>query len=383
MESPIAAVLRDYDCQPDGWCRSQREAPAVHPELGVLLSTSGSTGSAKLVRLSHTNIRSNAAAIAASLSLKPGDRVVTSLPLHYSFGMSLVTSHLSVGSSVLVSPRSVLEPQFWQDMDRYAVTHLAGVPQTYAMLNRLGFAQMELPSCRGLLQAGGRLSPELITRFHEDAVARGRRFFVMYGQTEAAPRMSCLPPERLPEKLGSVGLALPGGRFEIRDESGHLLPVGATGEIIYTGPNVMMGYATSRADLSLGDQMGSVLPTGDLGHLDSEGFLYISGRTKRIAKVAGSRVSLDEVEEMLADLAPVAAVAAADERIVVFTSSTADPGRAGRRIRAALGVTNRDLSIQQLSQLPELPSGKIDYQALSRTAAQSASRSSGQRTGVS
>jgi acyl-coenzyme A synthetase/AMP-(fatty) acid ligase len=296
--------------------------------------------------------------------------------------MSLVTSHLSVGSSVLVSARSVLDPMFWRDIEGFGVTHLAGVPQTYAMLARLGFAQMELPACRGLLQAGGRLHPDLIAQFHEQAVARGRRFYVMYGQTEAGPRMSCLPPERLPEKLGSVGLALPGGRFEIRDEAGQLLPVGATGEIHYSGPNVMMGYATCREDLTLGDQMGSVLPTGDLGHLDDEGFLYVSGRTKRIAKLAGTRVSLDEVEGMLADLSPVAAVAAPDDGIVVFTSSTADSGPPSRRVRAALGVTGKDLRVLPISQLPALSTGKVDYPALRRMAEQAARQTSGRRTGA-
>jgi acyl-CoA synthetase (AMP-forming)/AMP-acid ligase II len=365
LGSPIAALLSGYDCQEDGWCVARDPAPPVHPELGVLLSTSGSTGSAKLVRLSHSNITSNAAAIAQSLSLRPEDRGVTSLPLHYSFGMSLVTSHLSVGSSVLVTPHSVLERRFWADMATFGVTHLAGVPQTYAMLDRIGLAEMDLPACRALLQAGGRLHPRYIQRFDEAARARGREFFVMYGQTEAAPRMACLPPERLPEKLGSVGVAIPGGRFEIRDGAGNLLPVGQIGEIVYRGPNVMMGYANSRADLALADLMGSVLPTGDLGHLDEEGFLYLTGRTKRIAKVAGARISLDEVEYMLSALDPVAVIAHPDDDgIAVFTTVAGDTSATRRKLASDLGVPSRAVTIAHVDRLPELANGKIDYPSL-------------------
>jgi acyl-CoA synthetase (AMP-forming)/AMP-acid ligase II len=337
------------------------------PDLAVLLSTSGSTGSPKLVRLSRENIRSNAQAIASSLALRPQDRAVTSLPLFYSFGMSLITSHMMAGSSVLVTNRSVLEREFWANADDGGVTHLAGVPQTYAMLKRLGFSSMELPHLRGLLQAGGRLDPRLIAEFSADAADRGRQFFVMYGQTEAAPRMACLPPERLPEKIGSAGLALEGGRFKILDESGVALEAGKQGEIVYSGPNVMMGYAEVREDLTRGDDTGGELHTGDLGHLDDEGFLFITGRTKRIAKIAGARVSLDEVEAMLDSLSAVAAVATSEDGIAVFTTTNdrAKIDAARRRLSHDLGAPFSLLRFVAVDELPLLSSGKVDYARLS------------------
>jgi acyl-CoA synthetase (AMP-forming)/AMP-acid ligase II len=369
-DSLVLEVLVDgtYDSS-GGWQASARQNPC-HDDLSVLLSTSGSTGSPKLVRLSRRNIVSNAQAIAESLSLTPDDRVVTSLPIFYSFGMSLITSHIIAGSSVVVTGRSVIDRQFWEVVDDHRVTHLAGVPATYAMLKRLRFFDRDLPHLRALLQAGGRLDAALVEEFAEDCATRGRRFYVMYGQTEASPRMSCLPADRVLDKRGSVGLALNGGRFEIESQTGPL-PAGAVGEVVYSGPNVMLGYAESRADLARGDDTGGTLHTGDLGYLDDEGFLFITGRLKRIAKISGARVSLDDLERMLGAIAPVAVVAAPDDGVVIFTchpdSHVVTTAR--KDLARSLGAPPTLLKFEQVDELPTLSSGKVDYQGLTARAA--------------
>lgn len=331
----------------------------THPDLAVLLTTSGSTGSPKLVRLSKRNIEANAQQIAESLGLRPEDRGVTALPLHYSFGMSVVTSHVMAGSSVLVTRKGLLDAAFWEDMQRSSVTFLPGVPQSFAMLRRLGLRDRELPSLRALIQAGGRLDPALVGEFADIMRERGGQFFVMYGQTEASPRMACLPPDRLDEKVGSAGRAMPGGRFLIEDD-----------EVIYEGPNVMMGYAETGTDLALPDVQGDVLRTGDLGYLDDEGFLFLTGRLKRIVKLAGNRVALDEIEALVPELAPVAAVDAGEAGVVLFTEvddeQVRDAARKAlaRRLRVAVKLTE----IRHLGALPTLTSGKIDYESLTKEA---------------
>lgn len=371
-ESPVLDLLGEGTRDGRGrWRSAGAGVPTCHPDLAVLLSTSGSTGSPKLVRLSRANVLSNARAIADSLALQPDDRAVTSLPMFYSFGMSLVTSHVEAGSSVVVTSRSVIDRNFWQMIDDHRVTHLAGVPATYAMLKRLRFFDRDLPHLRALLQAGGRLDTGLVEEFARDSLARGRRFYVMYGQTEASPRMSCLPADRVLDKIGSVGPALAGGHFEIHDEDGAVLPVGEVGEVVYSGPNVMLGYAQCRDDLSRGDDAAGVLRTGDLGYLDEEEFLHLTGRIKRIAKISGARVSLDDLERMLAALSPVAVVAAPEDGVVVFTAHPdAAAVAAGRKdLARSLGAPPTLLRFQQVVDLPTLPNGKIDYQRLTAQAA--------------
>ena len=328
----------------------------THPDLAVLLTTSGSTGSPKLVRLAKRNIETNARQIAQSLGLRPDDRGVTALPLHYSFGMSVVTSHVLSGSSVLVTDKGLLDQDFFTDVDRCGVTHLPGVPQSYAILKRLGLPR--LPKLRALMQAGGRLEPALAAHFAEIMVERGGEFFVMYGQTEAAPRMACLPPARLPEKLGSAGLPMTGGQFAIDD-----------GEVVYSGPNVMMGYGQTAPDLLLPDTQGDSLHTGDLGYLDDEGFLFLTGRLKRIVKLAGNRVALDEIEALAGDLAPVAAVDAGEAGVVLFSEAPEEIHQPARkRLARELRVAVRLVHVRAIDALPVLTSGKVDYETLTKVA---------------
>lgn len=336
-----------------------------HPDLALLLTTSGSTGSPKFVRLSRANLEANTRSIIASLGITAADRAITTLPLHYSFGASVVTTHLAAGGGVVVTGSSLLEAPFWETVRRHRPTSLSGVPYTFHMLRRLGFASLELPSVRALTQAGGKLDAAVVTHFHEVMTARGGGFFVMYGQTEAAPRMTCLPTEALPAKLGSAGLPLAGGRIEVCGPDGTPLPAGTSGDIVYRGPNVMMGYAEGPDDLRRGDVHGDRLETGDVGYLDGDGYLFVTGRTKRIGKVYGTRISLDEVEQMLQGHGPVAVVAGPDT-LVVHCERTGEDGFAERRRQLAheLRVPVSAIRFRTADPLPRTPNGKIDYRTL-------------------
>jgi acyl-coenzyme A synthetase/AMP-(fatty) acid ligase len=195
--------------------------------------------------------------------------------------------------------------------------------------------------------------------------AVGGRLCVMYGQTEATARMTVLPAQRVADKPGSVGLPVPGGRLSVRVDGAEVTTPGVTGEVVYRGPNVMMGYAETAADLARGDELGGVLRTGDLGHLDAEGFLFVTGRLKRIGKVFGVRVNLDDVERSVARHGAVAAVAGED-RIHVFVegADTAVAGSIRAELAGWLDTHSSGVDVRGLDRLPLLATGKIDYRAL-------------------
>jgi acyl-CoA synthetase (AMP-forming)/AMP-acid ligase II len=342
-------------------------ARPIHPALGVLLSTSGTTGSPKLVRLSHDNLRANARSIASYLELTHDERAISSLPFHYSYGLSVLNSHLWAGASVVVSAESVMRPELWNAVREHACTSFAGVPYAYQIMRRVGFEKMELPSLRTLTQAGGKLPDNLTAHYHKLMAARGGRFFTMYGQTEATARMSYLPPARATEKPGSIGIAIPEGALRIVDPvTGETLhEPRTTGEIVYSGPNVMLGYATQAAELALGDTQQGELRTGDLGHCDADGFFYVTGRLKRFAKVYGLRVNLDDVEARVRAHGPAAGVSD-DERLSVFVEF-GEPAE-HEALRAELAeiykLNLNTFRVQRVDSLPLLASGKVDYASL-------------------
>lgn len=347
------------------WSLKPPEPQPMASDLALLLSTSGTTGSPKLVRLSAKNIASNALSIVNALGIDERERAVTSLPISYSYGLSVLNSHLAAGATIVTTNESVLTPAFWEVFRTHGCTSLAGVPYSYAILKRMGFDPADAPTLRVMTQAGGRLAPELIRFFSELIGARGGRFFVMYGQTEATARMAVLPADQLPARLGSAGRAIPGGRFEVVDAEARPVDPGITGEIVYHGPNVMMGYAWDRADLGRGDELGGRLATGDLGYVDPEGYLYITGRLKRIAKLFGTRVDLDEVERLVSIEGPVA-VTGTDDQIVVFCEHGDEQSleRARKALARRLKLNYRALRFRRLDTLPLGSNGKIDYSRL-------------------
>jgi long-chain acyl-CoA synthetase len=342
-------------------------APAhATADVRLLLSTSGSTGSPKFVRLTASNIHANAASIAQYLQLEQDERALASLPIHYSYGLSIINSHLTVGAAIVLSEEPATSRAFWNLVDREAVTSLAGVPATWEIFKSLQFARRDNPSIRYCTQAGGRLSKEATKYFAEWARAKGRKFYVMYGQTEATARIAYVPPERLSDKLGSIGVAIPGGSLSLIDENGTDIDrPNDVGEIVYRGPNVMLGYAESVDDLARGDDCAGVLRTGDLAFRDEDGFYFIVGRMKRFAKVFGNRIDLDEVEALLHRRGVVGAVSQRDERLLVGVVG-ADLSSVIAMICAELHIHRSAVQVALIDAIPRATSGKILYPELER-----------------
>jgi acyl-CoA synthetase (AMP-forming)/AMP-acid ligase II len=337
----------------------------LHPDLALLLSTSGSTGSPKLVRLSRANLLCNATAIAGYLDIRPDDRAITSLPAHYCYGLSVVHTHLLRGAALVLTDLSVVDACFWDLVRRHRVTGLAGVPFTFELLERAGFAEMELPHLRYVTQAGGRLPPERVRRFAELGQRRGWDLFVMYGQTEATARMAYLPPERALTEPHTIGVPVPGGAFSLEpvDDADD-----GVGELVYRGPNVMLGYAEQPADLALGRTVDD-LRTGDLARRTENGLWEVVGRRSRFAKLFGLRLDLQRLEATLAEHGDVACLAEGDGVLVAAVEDCAEPRMVERRLAAAAGLPARAVVVVAVPQLPRLASGKPDYGAVRALAA--------------
>jgi acyl-CoA synthetase (AMP-forming)/AMP-acid ligase II len=354
--------------------RRAESAHELHPDLALLLSTSGSTGSPKLVRLSHANLFSNARAIAAYLGVRPTDVAATTLPVHYCYGLSVVHSHLVAGATVHLTDRSVTDPAFWDEARAAGVTTFPGVPHTFEMLDALGFTGAELPTLRYLTQAGGRLAPDAVRRHAVRGAANGWQLVVMYGATEATARMAFLPPHLASAAADTIGIPIPGGSLTVEARP-ELHDDPEVGELVYRGDNVMLGYATTPADLALG-RIVHELRTGDLGRQRDDGLFEVVGRCSRIAKVFGLRVDLDRVERALLGDGIVAAVADGGEALVVAVASGAaavDATRVGDAVREATGLPPAGLRIVTPADLPRLANGKVDYRAIVASGAPAAS----------
>lgn len=272
----------------------------MHNLLSLLLTTSGTTGSPRVVRQSYDNIRSNASSIIEYLEITTAEKPITTLPMNYTYGLSIINSHLLAGATILMTDNNIMQKEFWDFFRKSAATSFGGVPYTYEMLLKLRFFRINLPSLKTMTQAGGKLPEYIHEKFAEYAQTTHRRFFVMYGQVEATARIAYLPAHMATKKIGSIGLAIPGGELFLVDESGRELAGKLnTGELAYRGPNVTMGYAVCAEDLAKGDENNGVLHTGDIATRDDDGYYYIIGRKKRFLKLYGLRINLDEVELMI------------------------------------------------------------------------------------
>ncbi|MFJ6671159.1 AMP-binding protein [Actinosynnema sp. NPDC091369] len=348
-------VFRTLSAQPAG---------DIFPDTAVLLSTSGTTGSPKAVRLSYDAVADNAAAIVRALGVTAAERAPTTLPITHAYGLSVVNSHLSAGASIVLTDRSPLSLAMWDHVIRAGATSFAAVPTTYAAFGPAHVNLLERTAIRTMTQSGARLGDELTMRMVRMMERRQGRFFPMYGQTEATSRITCLDPAALPDRLGSVGTAVPGGVITIVPTEAHDRAAPGEGAVHYRGPGVMLGYATDRDDLGRGAEV-DVLDTGDLGYL-RDGYLYLTGRTKRIAKVLGVRTSLDDLERVVERSDhPSAVVCGEDDVVYLFGAGDPDVHeQQRRRLAEALGVPSRHVAVRHVDRLPQTPGGKVDYRAL-------------------
>lgn len=388
VQSLIDAYDPDLVAHPDGgtWVLDERHPVSVHdlhPDLALLLSTSGSTGSPKLVRLSHENLQANAESIADYLGIRDTDRAATTLPLHYCYGLSVIHSHLLRGAGLILTDLSVADTCFWDLFRTGHGTTFAGVPYTFDLLDRVGFPTMELPHLRYITQAGGRLAPAQVRRYAALGRARGWELYVMYGQTEATARMAYLPPHLAETHPTAAGIPIPGGSFRLQpppDQPDETQPDENVGELIYAGPNVMLGYAHTPDDLRLGRTVHE-LHTGDTARRTHDGLYEITGRLSRFTKILGLRIDPLQVEAMLARGGVTALCTGDDEALSIAAVGT--HGSEARRIRRLVadecGLPTRAVHVHIVVELPRLSTGKPDYGAV-RALSHPAAAPSAERT---
>ncbi len=340
------------------WVRHQYDNNPIFNECALLLATSGSMGSAKSVRLSFENLQKNAESIVVSLGIHSNERPLAHLPLSYSYGLSVLNSHLQTGATIFLTADTIITREFWDLIKNHQVTSLAGVPYTYHVLRKINFHTMDLSSLNVMTQAGGRIQRDDIFYFSDYSEKYNKKFIVMYGQTEATARISYLPPMKLREKIGSIGVPIHGGNLKIINN-----------ELIYSGPNVMLGYASNRRELSQKDDLMGVLSTGDLAYQDEEGYFYLSGRLKRISKIYGLRIPLDELEMELSERIGIQTICISDDnRLFVFweTSTNIDEDSISRRLILTLSDVfsfhQKDIIVRGVECFFRTNNGKIDYQ---------------------
>lgn len=343
----------------------ENEAHELNPELALLISTSGSTGSPKLVRQSYHNIKVNTESIVSYLEIDNTEVAITSLPMNYVYGLSVLNSHIYSGGKVVLTENNPYSKVFWNLFDSHNVTSFAGVPFTYEMLDKLRFTKTHKHlSLKTLTQAGGKLSPELHDKYAVFAHNNGIRFVVMYGASEATARMGYLPYTKSIEKKGSMGIAIPGGRFELLDEAGSVInEPGVVGELVYYGANVTHGYAENLQDLMKEDENNGCLVTGDLSYMDEEGYYYIVGRKKRFLKMLGKRVNLEEIENMIKNHFQVIEVACTgkDDLLIICHSENLNKDEIRAYVSEMSQLNKNMIEAVYVSEIPKNPAGKIMY----------------------
>lgn len=337
--------------------------------LGLLLTTSGSTGSPKFVRQSYDNVMINAQQIAEYLTLDDTERPITILPMNYTYGCSIINSHLLVGATILVTENGVMTREFWKFMKTESATSFGGVPYTYEMLEKLRFFRMDLPALRYMTQAGGKLAPELHKKFAQYAQETEKKFIVMYGACEATARMGYLPAEKSLEKYGSCGIAIPGGKFYLIDSNNDIIDSpNVVGELVYEGPNVTLGYAECGEDLIKGDERGGILQTGDMAKYDEDGYYFIVGRKKRFLKIYGNRVNLDEIDRLIKERFDFIDCASAgiDDNMYIFVTDNSVVEDVRHFIAEKTKLNAAAFNVIKIDEIPKNDSGKTLYKELAK-----------------
>jgi len=339
--------------------------PALNDELALLLTTSGSTGSKSLVRLSATNITSNAAQIIDYLGICATDRAVTTMPMSYSYGLSIINSHLLKGATIVATEESFVSTKFWNILKKQKVTTFGGVPFIYEVLKKLRFHKMDLPSLSYITQAGGKLASDLADYFRESCADKGIKFIIMYGQTEATARISYVPADMLEKKSSSVGISVPGGKLWLEDETGTRINApNMPGELVFEGANVSLGYAACKTDLKKDNENNGILHTGDIAEQDSDGYFRIVGRKKRFLKLYGNRVNLAEVESLLERAGYKVACGGEDDKMRVYLEDSNDITGVRELLKVKTNIPPKGYTVVSIDKIPRSDNGKISYHLL-------------------
>lgn len=331
----------------------------MHPDLALLLPTSGSTGSPKLVRHSLHNIEANADNVRRLFKMDGTEKAMAILPMHYTMGLSVIASHLLAGATLLLSGRSLLDKGFWTMLKE--ATSFTGVPYSYELLMKMRFTRMDLPNLQIITQGGGKLTEEMFRSLAQYAHDKGKKFIATYGQSECTARMAYLPAELALEKTCSIGIAEPGGQLSIVDADGKETFEGeAVGEMVYRGENVTLGYAYNREDLLKGDENHGMMHTGDLARRDADGCYFIVGRLKRFLKIFGLRIGLDEVENLVKSAYGIDCYCKGDdEKLVVLVTKPEIVDTLPGFIEEKTHLFHKNIEIQLVDAILRNEAGKV------------------------
>ena len=348
-------------------CMINDKNVSMNIELALLLLTSGSVSSSKLVRISYENIKENANQITEYLPINRLSRPILALPMEYSYGLSIINTHYFARSTIFITNEKIYSGKFWDFFKKSRCDSFSGVPYAYEILDKFKILRNgNFKYLKYITQAGGALSTEMQKKCYDFCKRNSADLYIMYGQTEATARMTYLEPQYSNIKRGSVGKSVLTGKISLIDENGEEIHTERqVGEIVFFGKNVCLGYANKVDDLNKENENNYILHTGDMGYFDNEKFIYITGRKKRIVKILGYRIELDELEKLIGiKLHIKCAITSENEKIYVFVENISE-------IDIVLVYLNEKMhflcSIFEVRYTPYIPlskNGKVQYSSL-------------------
>jgi len=338
----------------------------IKSNLFILLSTSGSIGNPKCVKLSYGNIIKNSNSINRYLKLNRNDRTITTMPWNYSYGMSIINTHLLTGGSILVTNNSIMEKSFWSLLDQISITNFNGVPFTYEILKKIGINRLLKLHLKFITQAGGKMNSPLSDEITSLCKSNKIKFFVMYGQTEASPRMSFTEKTFKKTHSTCIGKPIYGGKFYLVKNKKKIKKINSIGELYFKGNNVFKGYSESYKDLFNKKKINSkLLETGDFAKFDKDGNYYLVGRKSRFVKIYGVRIGFDSIEDNLRENGILSAVVSKNEKLLIFIKKRIST-KIKKDISQIIKIKVSDFNLIKISKFPRNENNKIAYNELSK-----------------
>ena len=336
-------------------------------DLSLLLPTSGSMGVSKFVKLSKKNLKHNAESIISYLNINDKDSTITNLPISYSYMLSIINTHLEVGGSIIISKYSLIEKGFWDIYKNSNATSFNGVPYTYDIITKIGLKNIKIRSLKFLTHAGGKSEKNNLKKIIKFSKKNNLKFFYMYGQTEASPRISYLKPEFAEKKIGSIGKGLPKNKIYLINNNGNKInePF-KEGEIICEGKNIFLGYSRNFMDLKNFNELNYKLRTGDLGYFDNDGFFYITSRNNRIAKIFGIRIDLEDLQRLMSQKGYKIICMSNNKKIYVYTKKKYNKTFIINTLSKITNLNKSSFDIIRIKHLPRTLNNKINYNKLKK-----------------
>lgn len=346
--------------------RTDKKIYSFHEDLQLLMTTSGSTGSPKLVRYKKGNLEANAKNVAIAFGWTADERPLCDLAMNYTMGLNVINTHIYAGATVYLTNANIMSAEYWDYLKNNKITNITGVPFSYELMLKLRFTRMNLPHLTTLAEGGGKLNDKIFRTLAEYARDNGKRFVATFGTTETSARMAMLDPKLALDKIGSIGKAIPEGKLFLTDDNGNEIDEpNIEGELTYSGPNVTMGYAIKKEDLLREDDFCGTYHTGDIAIKDEDGFFFVVGRKSRFIKLLGYRVSLDQCERFLKDEFNIeCACVGTDDHMRIYITAENKKKLIIPYLSEKTGFFKAMFETIIIQELPKNESGKIMYKNL-------------------